>query len=181
MSNFDGPSILITVGGTGIGNGCAQHFLAHGATVLESAAAELRDATGNDAVRTAVCNVTEEERVQRAVATATEDGGLDVLVANPGTAWPGPVQLMDNAQWHIAYDVNVIETALCIKHAGPVMRDGGTGAVVAVSSVEAVRASKFMPLQRHGDRDRPAHPRGCSPRTRCPIRRSSWCSSFLSK
>jgi NAD(P)-dependent dehydrogenase (short-subunit alcohol dehydrogenase family) len=154
MSTFDGRSVLITGGGTGIGKGCAQHFLAHGATVtiagpdgdvLESAAAELRDATGNDAVRTAVCDVTEEELVQRAVATATEDGGLDVLVANAGTGWPGPVQLMDKAQWHIAYDVNVVGTALCIKHASPVMRSRGTSAVVAISSVEAVRASKFMP------------------------------------
>ncbi|MGD1110260.1 MAG: SDR family oxidoreductase [Mycobacterium sp.] len=154
MSTFDGRSVLITGGGTGIGKGCAQHFLAHGATVtiagpdgdvLESAAAELRDATGNDAVRTAVCDVTEEELVQRAVATATEDGGLDVLVANAGTGWPGPVQLMDKAQWHIAYDVNVVGTALCIKHASPVMRSRGTGAVVAISSVEAVRASRFMP------------------------------------
>jgi NAD(P)-dependent dehydrogenase (short-subunit alcohol dehydrogenase family) len=154
MSTFDGRSVLITGGGTGIGKGCAQHFLAHGATVtiagpdgdvLESAAAELRDATGNDAVRTAVCDVTEEELVQRAVATATEDGGLDVLVANAGTGWPGPVQLMDKAQWHIAYDVNVVGTALCIKHASPAMRSRGTGAVVAISSVEALRASKFMP------------------------------------
>src|ERR1700704_2655193 len=95
MSTFDGRSVLITGGGTGIGKGCAQHFLARGATVtiagpdgdvLESAAAELRDTTGNDTVRTAVCDVTEEKLVQRAVATATEDGGLDVLVANAGTA-----------------------------------------------------------------------------------------------
>ena len=123
MSTFDGRSVLITGGGTGIGKGCAQHFLAHGATVtivgpdgdvLESAAAELRDATGSDAVRTTVCDVTEEEQVERAVATAAEDGGLDVLVSNAGTAWPGPVQLMDKAQWHFAYDVNVVGTALCI-------------------------------------------------------------------
>jgi NAD(P)-dependent dehydrogenase (short-subunit alcohol dehydrogenase family) len=154
MSVFDGRSVLITGGGTGIGKGCARHFLGRGAIVtiagpdgdvLESSAAELRDATGNDAVRTAVCDVTEEELVHRAVATATEDGGLDVLVANAGTAWPGPVQLMDKAQWHIAYDVNVVGTALCIKHASPVMRGRGTGAVVVISSVEAVRASKFMP------------------------------------
>jgi NAD(P)-dependent dehydrogenase (short-subunit alcohol dehydrogenase family) len=154
VSIFDGRSVLVTGGGTGIGKGCAQHFLAHGATVtiagpdgdvLESAAAELRDTTGNDAVRTALCDVTEEEQVQRAVATATHDGGLDVLVANAGTAWPGPVQLMDKAQWHFAYDVNVVGTALCIKHASPVMRAHGAGAVVAISSVEALRANRFMP------------------------------------
>jgi len=154
MSTFDGRSVLITGGGTGIGKGCAQHFLAHGATVtiagpdgevLESAATELRDATGNDAVRTAVCDVTEEELVHRAVTTAAEDGGLDVLVANAGTAWPGPVQLMDKAQWHFAYDVNVVGTALCIKHASTVMRAHGAGSVVAISSVEALRANRFMP------------------------------------
>jgi NAD(P)-dependent dehydrogenase (short-subunit alcohol dehydrogenase family) len=154
MSAFEGRSVLVTGGGTGIGKGCAQHFLAHGATVtiagpdgdvLESAAAELRDDTGCDAVRTAVCDVTDEDQVQRAVATAAEDTGLDVLVANAGTGWPGPVQLLDKAQWHIAYDVNVVGTALCIKHASPVMRGRGTGAVVAISSVEALRASMFMP------------------------------------
>jgi NAD(P)-dependent dehydrogenase (short-subunit alcohol dehydrogenase family) len=154
MSIFDGRSVLVTGGGTGIGKGCAQHFLAHGATVtiagpdgdvLESAAAELRNAIGSGAVRTAVCDVTEEEQVQRAVTTAADDGRLDVLVCNAGTAWPGPVQLMDKAQWHIAYDVNVVGTALCIKHTSPVMRGRGTGAVVAISSVEALRASKFMP------------------------------------
>ena len=154
MSTCDGRSVLITGGGTGIGKGCAQHFLAHGATVtiagpdgevLESAATELRDATGNDAVRTAVCDVTEEELVHRAVTTAAEDGGLDVLVANAGTAWPGPVQMMDKAQWHFAYDVNVVGTALCIKHASTVMRAHGAGSVVAISSVEALRANRFMP------------------------------------
>src|SRR5271167_1674598 len=154
VSTFDGRSVLVTGGGTGIGKGCAQHFLAHGATVtvagpdgdvLESAATELRDTTGNDAVRTAVCDVTEEEQVQRAVATAAKGGSLDVLVANAGTAWPGPVQLLDKAQWHIAYDVNVVGTALCIKHTSPLLRGRGTGAVVAISSVEALRANRFMP------------------------------------
>ncbi|WP_166903558.1 SDR family NAD(P)-dependent oxidoreductase [Mycobacterium sp. DL440] len=154
MSTFEGRSVLVTGGGTGIGKGCALHFLEHGAIVtiagpegdvLESAATELRHATGRSAVRTAVCDVTDEDLVRDAVATAVDDGGLDVLVANAGTGWPGPVQLLDKAQWHVAYDVNVVGTALCIKHASHAMRSRGGGAVVALSSVEALRAGKFMP------------------------------------
>jgi NAD(P)-dependent dehydrogenase (short-subunit alcohol dehydrogenase family) len=154
MSTFEGRTILITGGGTGIGKGCARQFIEHGATVtiagpdgdiLKSAAAELFQATGRSAVRIAVCDVTEEDQVRHAVTVATEDGGLDVLVANAGTGWPGPVQLLDKAQWHIAYDVNVVGTALSIKHATPALRAGGRGAVVAISSVEAQRAGKFMP------------------------------------
>jgi NAD(P)-dependent dehydrogenase (short-subunit alcohol dehydrogenase family) len=153
MSTFSGRSVLVTGGGTGIGKGCALHFLEQGATVtiagpdgevLESAAAELIQATGRSTMRTAVCDVTDEELVREAVAIAVDGGGLDVLVANAGTGWPGPVQLLDKAQWHIAYDVNVVGTALCMKHASRAMRDRG-GAVVAISSVEALRAGKFMP------------------------------------
>jgi NAD(P)-dependent dehydrogenase (short-subunit alcohol dehydrogenase family) len=154
MSNFDGRTVLVTGGGTGIGKGCAQHFLARGASVtiagpdrdiLESAAAELLQATSNTAIRISVCDVTDEDLVREAVAVAAGAYGLNVLVANAGTGWPGPVQLLDKAQWHIAYDVNVVGTALCIKHASAAMRARGGGAVVAISSVEALRAGKFMP------------------------------------
>jgi NAD(P)-dependent dehydrogenase (short-subunit alcohol dehydrogenase family) len=154
MITFDGRTVLVTGGGTGIGKGCAEHFLSGGATVtiagpdgdvLDSAAAELLQATGNDEIRTAVCDVTDEDLVREAVAVAADGSGLDVLVANAGTGWPGPIQLLDRAQWHIAYDVNVVGTALCIKHASSAMRACGGGTVVAISSVEALRAGKFMP------------------------------------
>ena len=89
--------------------------------------------------------MTDEDLVREAVAVAGGADGLDILVANAGTGWPGPVQLLDKARWHIAYDVNVVGTALCIKHASHSMRARGGGAVVAISSVEALRAGKFMP------------------------------------
>lgn len=154
MSDFTGHTVLITGGGTGIGKGCAAHFLARGAIVtiagpddevLGSAADELRRLSGHDAIRTAVCDVTDEDTVQSAVAIAAQDGVLDICIANAGTGWPGPIQLLDKAQWHIPYGVNVVGTALCIKHSAVVMKRAGSGAIVAISSVEALRANRFMP------------------------------------
>lgn len=154
MTDFSGRTVLVTGGGTGIGKGCAAHFLARGATVtvagpdggvLGSAADELRRSTGSDAIRTAVCDVTDEETVRCAVDVAAHEGVLDVCIANAGTGWPGPVQLLDKAQWHIPYDVNVVGTALCIKHSAASMKRAGSGAIVAISSVEALRANRFMP------------------------------------
>jgi NAD(P)-dependent dehydrogenase (short-subunit alcohol dehydrogenase family) len=96
-------------------------------------------------VRIAVCDVTDEQTVQWAVDTAANGMSLDILVANAGMGWPGPIQLLDDAGWHIPFDVNVVGTALCIKHASATMKKGPGGAVVAISSVEALRASRFMP------------------------------------
>lgn len=39
MSTYYGRSVLITGGGTGIGKGCAEHFLGRGATVANAGTA----------------------------------------------------------------------------------------------------------------------------------------------
>jgi len=151
-AEFQGKTILITGGGTGIGKGCAEYFLARGAVVtiagpeaavLEKAANQLKEKVGSHTIRTALCDVTEEDQVEHAVAVAAGDGNLDIMLANAGTSAPGPIQLLTKKHWHFAYDVNVVGTALCFKHAGLVMKRHGGGVMIGISSVEALRASYF--------------------------------------
>jgi NAD(P)-dependent dehydrogenase (short-subunit alcohol dehydrogenase family) len=85
-----GKRILITGGATGLGKSMAQRFLELGATlyicgrreqVLNEAAAELRTATGGT-VKTFVCDVRDNARVEEMVGQIWQDGPLDVLVNN---------------------------------------------------------------------------------------------------
>ncbi len=153
-NNFQEKTILITGGGTGIGKGCAEYFLARGARVtiagpeqkiLDDAVVELRDNAASNTIQAVLCDVTEEEQVANAVQLAAGNGNLDIVLANAGTGFPGPIQLLDKAQWQMAYDVNVVGTAFCFKHGSQIMKRHGGGAMVAISSVEALRASRFMP------------------------------------
>jgi NAD(P)-dependent dehydrogenase (short-subunit alcohol dehydrogenase family) len=85
-----GKRILITGGATGLGKSMAQRFLELGATLyicgrreqmLAEAADELRKAAGGT-VKTFVCDVRDNARVEEMIAQIWQDGPLDVLVNN---------------------------------------------------------------------------------------------------
>ncbi|HJM97609.1 MAG TPA: SDR family NAD(P)-dependent oxidoreductase [Acidimicrobiales bacterium] len=106
MSDLSGKYALVTGGGTGIGFGIAVRLLEAGATVtiagrredvLENSANELRDLSSSpDDIRIAVCDVTNEDDVKRAVDTASNDEGvLNMSVANAGIGAGGPFLTMD--------------------------------------------------------------------------------------
>jgi NAD(P)-dependent dehydrogenase (short-subunit alcohol dehydrogenase family) len=87
---LSGKRILITGGATGLGKSMAQRFLELGASlyicgrreqVLADAAAELRKATGGP-VKTFVCDVRDNARVEEMIGQIWQDAPLDVLVNN---------------------------------------------------------------------------------------------------
>jgi len=146
-----GRIALITGGAGGIGAATAARLGASGACVflidrdetrLGEAYAELEAKLGRDAVRAAVCDVTDEAQVQAAFdACAREFGGLDILVANAGLAAAAPIEETTLAMWRKTYDVLAEGYFLSARAAFPLMRRQRGGAVVFIGSKNALAAT----------------------------------------
>jgi len=112
--------------------------------VLEATAEQLRAEVRGAQVGVAKCDVTIEAEVEAAVRTAADTTGrLDITVANAGSGMPGPILALKSEHWRFTTDLNILGTALTLKHAGLAMKAHG-GSIVAISSVNAVMVSKFM-------------------------------------
>lgn len=101
---------------------------------------------GKDAVRSVVCDVTDEEQVAHAFdSCAREFGGLDVLVANAGIASSAPIEETSLELWDRNFDVLAQGYFLTAKHAWPLLRrmkEQGGASVVFIGSKNAVAAAK---------------------------------------
>lgn len=144
---------LVTGGGTGVGFGCARRLLEHGAEVLivgrrddvlEDAVLRLEAIVPGSKVSSKVCDITIEDEVGAAVAAAAGEGGLDILVANAGSGYPGPILEAPIDAWQFCCELNIVGTATCIKHAARSMKDHGGGSIVTISSVGGSKVEKWM-------------------------------------
>ena len=153
MADLTGKAALVTGGGTGIGYGCAEQLLAAGADVtiagrrtdvLDAAAERLQAAAPGRRVDTVGCDVTDEDQVRTAVDVAARGGNLDVLVANAGTGYPGAILQMGAEAWEACLRLNIVGTALCIKHAGLVMKEHGGGSIIAISSTSGTKVQPWL-------------------------------------
>lgn len=148
-TDLSGRVALVTGGAQGLGEATAQALAAAGATV---AVADLQDERGAK-VASALgpthgffhLDVTDDASWEAAVAGVTDQlGGLDVVVNNAGLEVTDLIVDLDAAQAKRMVEVNVIGTALGLKHAFRAMRPGGAaghgGVVVNIASVAATIA-----------------------------------------
>ena len=92
------------------------------------------------AASAAICDVTRSEQVKLVVdEIAARHGRVDVLHNNVGYAtMGGPVELSED-EWHKTIDLNITGCFITCKHVLPHMLARGSGAIVNVSSVAAIR------------------------------------------
>ena len=81
------------------------------------------------------CDVTSEESVNAAVeATVSEFGGIDILVANAGVLWLGPIESTPLKRWQLCLDVNLTGVFLVTKAVIPHVRARGGGSLIAITT-----------------------------------------------
>jgi cyclopentanol dehydrogenase len=149
-----GKVALVTGGASGIGRATCRLFGREGAVVTVADVDEPSGRAGADEIAGDGSRATfrrldvtvEEEWVAAIAEVLRERGRLDVLVNNAGRAGPPARPVVEHVleeDWNLIMAANATGVMLGMKHAIPVMRRGGGGAIVNVVSVYAMVGSRY--------------------------------------
>jgi len=156
MATMDltGKRALVTGGARGFGAAMAEALAGAGAAVmlgdllddLGRETAELIGKSGATAAFTHL-DITDESSWEAAVAdTVSQLGGFDILVNNAGVEVTDLLIDLDPAELSRMLGVNIVGTALGIKHAFRAMRpDGPAGAGGSIINISSVAATIAFP------------------------------------
>lgn len=141
---------VVTGAARGLGEAIAHRLACEGAHVgvadinLEGSrgvATAIKGTTDRRAIPLAV-DVTNETQVEQMVAHMVEAfGRLDILVANAGILQAFDITEFPTPVWRQVIEVNLTGYFLCAKHAGRVMREQHSGAIVQINSKSGKRGS----------------------------------------
>ncbi len=124
--------VLITAGASGIGRAMGEAFAAEGYEVWVTDVD--RDALAG-CPKAWACHRADAADEDAMAAVLGQMAGVDVLCANAGIA--GPTALVEDvalSDWRACVSVNLEGAFLAAKHAAPVMKRAGAGAIVLTSS-----------------------------------------------
>ena len=147
--SFEGKTVIVTGGASGIGLSCAEGFAEKGANVIiadidskgEEAASHISDDTSSDVCFVST-DVSSEAEVNVMVRFAMNRyGRIDLLINNAGIC---PYMKWDELtleNWRRVIDVNLTGMFLCTKEIAPFMKKQKNGRMVFISSTGALVGS----------------------------------------
>lgn len=153
LKKFDlsGQTAFITGGGRGIGLASAEALLEAGAKVVISDLDPAVLASGRETlaakgwtVDAVELDVTDADAVRRAAREANErHGGIDILIANAGIAWPdtGGEDMTDEV-WRKVIDVDLNGCYWSCREFGRAMLQRGKGSIVTLGSMSGLISNK---------------------------------------
>jgi NAD(P)-dependent dehydrogenase (short-subunit alcohol dehydrogenase family) len=131
MTQFNGKTILITGGTTGIGFSTAKLFIEAGAKViisgqdtqrLDEAVKQLGEKASG--IRADISSISDIQALFKTIKK--QFGQLDSIFVNAGVAWFTPLLEVDEAHFDKQMDVNFKGAFFTIQSAVPLMKQGGT-------------------------------------------------------
>ena len=135
---FAGRGVVVTGAARGIGRAIVSAFLEEGATVVAvDVHPSVADVPGAEAL---VTDLAEPGAASRMVARAADMlGRIDVLVNNAAVMPDGPILDVTEQEWDRTFAVNVRAVFFASQAAARHMAEHGGGAIVNLSSANAVR------------------------------------------
>ncbi|QZT59593.1 SDR family NAD(P)-dependent oxidoreductase [Mycolicibacterium austroafricanum] len=152
LTRYAGRRVLITGGGSGIGQACVLRILAEGGRVVAAdisadglADTVTRAASDRGRLTTVVMDVGDEQSVSAGVAEALNMlGGLDTLVNAAGILRSAHLAQTTLADFEQVLRINLIGTFLVTREAVTALHQGDGPAVVNFSSTSAHFAHPYM-------------------------------------
>jgi 3-oxoacyl-[acyl-carrier protein] reductase len=137
MLSLEGKVALVTGASGGIGSVTAELLSRAGAAVF---AADLPGREAPPGTRTLPCDLSDREAVRGLIARVADDTGrLDVVVHAAGITRDGVFWKLSDDDWSAVMRVNLDAAFWLLREAAPLLRAGGGGAVVLVSSINGER------------------------------------------
>lgn len=144
-----GKNVLVTGGGTGIGEACALAFAEAGARVAIAGRREdkLREVaerfTGEPKILCHTVDVADRDSVNRLFEWATQElGQIDILLNSAGINIVNrSMAALDPADWDKLMQVNATGAYNCLHAVLPQMRERQDGLIINISSVAGLRSS----------------------------------------
>ncbi len=141
---FEGRVAIVTGAGSGIGRATARRLASEGARVclVDMNEAGLQESLPDGDHITMTCDVSQEDQVTSVVdAVMAKWGRIDAVANNAGISCSKePITANNMDDWTKVLGVNLIGVAHFIKHAGKVMCDQQSGAIVNTASVAGIRS-----------------------------------------
>jgi NAD(P)-dependent dehydrogenase (short-subunit alcohol dehydrogenase family) len=150
MSALAGKVALVTGAGSGIGAATVRELVAQGARVgaldLDVDAAQAVAGDAGDAAAAFGCDVRDGSACRAAVdAVAERFDGLDIAVNSAGVIRYGRVDEVSEEDWDFQIETNLRGVFLISRHAIPLLRERGGGAIVNVASTQAFASQELVP------------------------------------
>jgi NAD(P)-dependent dehydrogenase (short-subunit alcohol dehydrogenase family) len=139
MAKLEGKIALITGGTTGIGAATAKLFQSEGATVIVTGSSAKRADAAKAELPGIEVIVSDQGDTQATKALVEQvkakHGRIDILFVNAGVAHFAPLEVVDEAFFDTQFNINVRGAYFLLKHAAPVIPDGG--AIILTASTAA--------------------------------------------